>query len=351
MTTKFHRVAAIGVAVLISAGTLVACGANDAAEGGDDPVIALLLPETKTTRYETFDKPLFEAKVKELCEECEVKYFNADGDVNAQSEQVDSAITQGADVVVLDPVDANTATSLIKTARESDVPTVAYDRFIEGADYYMSFDNETVGRMQGEALIEAMGDKGSIIMLNGDPRDPNAPVFKKGAHSAIDKSNLKVIAEYDNPDWSPENANQFTTDQLTRFGNDRIQGIYAANDGQAGGAISALKGADVKELPPVTGQDAEVTAIQRIVAGEQRMTIYKSIKEQAEKAAEVAVAIARGDEVTGASDYEGVPSFIFDPVVVTQDNIMDTVVADGFWSVDDICTADYADACAAAGVK
>ncbi|KRF18922.1 ABC transporter substrate-binding protein [Nocardioides sp. Soil797] len=351
MTTKFRRAAVIGVAVLISAGSLVACGANEAAEGGDDPVIALLLPETKTTRYETFDRPIFEAKVKELCDKCEVKYFNADQKVDTQAEQVDSAITQGADVIVLDPVDGNTATSLVKTASEADVPTVAYDRFIEGADYYMSFDNETVGRMQGEALVKAMGNKGSIIMLNGSPDDPNAPVFKKGAHEAIDKSNLKVIAEYDNPDWSPENANQFTTDQLTKFGNDKIQGVYAANDGQAGGAISALKGAGVKKLPPVTGQDSEISAIQRIVAGDQTMTIYKSIKEEAEKAAEVAVDIAQGEDITGTTDYEGVPSFIFDPVVVTKDNIKDTIVADGFWSVDEICTDEYADACAAAGLK
>ncbi|WP_067437433.1 sugar ABC transporter substrate-binding protein [Nocardioides jensenii] len=351
MTTTFQRVAAIGVAVLISAGALAACGANEAAEGGDDPVIALLLPETKTTRYETFDKPLFEAKVKELCEKCEVKYFNADGKKESQAEQVDSAITQGADVVVLDPVDGKAAASAVKDAQAEDIPVIAYDRFIEGADYYLSFDNQTVGRMQGEALIEAMHDKGNIIMLNGDPKDPNAAQFKKGAHEAIDKSNLKVLAEYDNPDWSPDNANQFTTDQLTRFGSAKIQGVYAANDGQAGGAISALKGASIKDLPPVTGQDAEIAAIQRILAGEQTMTIYKPIPIEADKAAEVAVALANGDDVSDATDFQGVKSFIFDPIVVTKDNVADTVVADKFYTVEQICTAEYADACAAAGLK
>ncbi|MFW6774125.1 substrate-binding domain-containing protein [Nocardioides sp. CPCC 205120] len=357
MSTRFHRVVVSTAALVVGAGALAACGANDAQSGGGDggggSTIALLLPESSTTRYEAFDKPLFEAKVAELCDDCDVIYFNADQDEAKQTQQVDSALSQNADVIVLDPVNGAGAGGMVRTAQDAGAEVIAYDRFIEGADYYLSFDNETVGRMQGEALIEATGGTGSILMLNGAPSDPNAAQFKAGAHEAIDASGLEVLAEYDNPDWSPTNAQQWTSDQLARFDAGEIAGVYAANDGQAGGVIAALTGAgvDPAALPPITGQDAELAAIQRIVAGEQAMTIYKPIKIEAEKAAEVAVALARGEDVGETEDYEGVASFIFDPIVVTQENVADTVVADEFYAVEDICTEDYADACAAAGLS
>ncbi|WP_435747694.1 sugar ABC transporter substrate-binding protein [Nocardioides sp. SYSU DS0663] len=368
MTTPFHRAAALGAAFVLGASVLSACGANEAQESGSGEgsgsgsgaTIALLLPESKTTRYEAFDKPLFEAQVAELCSECEVLYYNADQDESRQAQQLTTALNDGADVVVLDPVNGAGATGMVSEAQGQDVPVIAYDRFIAGADYYMSFDNETVGRMQGEALVEAMGDEGDILMLNGAPSDPNAAQFKAGAHSVLDESGVTILEEYDNPDWSPENAQQWTNDQLSKYDASEIDGVYAANDGQAGGVVAALTGAGVSadELPPITGQDAEIAAIQRILAGEQAMTIYKPIPIEAETAAEVAVELATGEEVgettdTGVtqSEYEGVASYIFDPIVVTQDNVADTVIADGFYSAEDICTGDYADDCEAAGIS
>lgn len=361
-----RRSAAIAALALLAAGGLAACGANEAQSGGssegggDAKTIALLLPESKTTRYESFDRPLFEAAVADLCEDCTVDYYNADQDEQKQNEQVDSAIGKGASVVVLDPVNGDGATGMVQSAQESGATVIAYDRFIDGADYYMSFDNFVVGEKQGEALVEAVGDSGDVLMLNGAPSDPNAAQFKEGAHSVLDDSGVNIIEEYDNPDWSPENAQQWTTDQLAKYDPSEIAGVYAANDGQAGGVVSAFTGAGVAsdELPPITGQDAELAAIQRIVAGEQSMTVYKPIPIEAETAAEVAVTLANGDEVpetseTGItqSDYEGVTSYIFDPVVVTQDNVADTVVADEFYSVDEICTGQYADACEQAGLN
>ena len=351
---SIRRAGVTAAAVVIGVGGLAACGANEAQNGGEDGAkkIALLLPESKTTRYEAFDKPLFEEKVAADCGDCEVVYFNADQDPAKQQQQVETAITDQVDVMVLDPVDSESASTLVADAQAADIPVIAYDRFIEGADYYMSFDNNRVGQMQGEALVEAVGT-GGILMLNGAPTDPNAAQFKEGAHSALDSSELEILAEYDNPDWSPDNAQQWTTDQLGKFDPADIKGVYAANDGQAGGVIAALTGAgiDANQLPPITGQDAELAAIQRIVAGQQYMTIYKPIKVEAEKAGEVAVQIANGEEITGTEDFQGVASFIFDPVVVTQDNVADTVVADEFYSVDDICTGNYADACAEAGLS
>ncbi len=351
---RIARAAVLTVAAVTSLGALAACGANSdsGGSGGDKgKTIALLLPETKTTRYESFDKPLFEAKVKELCSDCKVNYLNADQDASKQQQQAQSALTDGAAVLVLDPVDGKAAAGVVQSAQSSDVPVVAYDRFVEGADYYLSFDNETVGKKQAEALVEATGGKGEILMLNGAPTDPNAAQFKKGAHSVLDSSGLKIAAEFDNPDWSPDNAQKFTSSQLNNIDVADVAGVYAANDGQAGGVVAALRAEGVKDLPPITGQDAELAAIQRIVAGQQYMTIYKPIKVEADKAAETAVAIVNGDDITGTTDFQGVKSFIFDPVVVTKDNVKDTVVADGFYSADDICTADFADACKDAGVS
>jgi D-xylose transport system substrate-binding protein len=358
MPRTSHRIAALGAALLFGATALSACGANDAQSGddgasGDSKVIALLLPESKTTRYEAFDRPLFEDKVAELCSDCEVVYYNADQDEAKQTQQVDTAISEGASVIVLDPVNGDGAGGMVQSAQDAGAQVIAYDRFIAEADYYMSFDNETVGKMQAEALVEAMGDKGNILMLNGAPSDPNAGQFKAGAHSVLDGSGVKILEEYDNPDWSPENAQTFVTDQLSKYDASEVNGVYAANDGQAGGVVAALTGGGIAEdaLPPITGQDAELAAIQRIVAGQQAMTIYKPIPVEAEKAAEVAVALANGEDVGETTDFEGVASFIFDPIVVTQDNVGDTVVADGFYDAADICTDEYADACKAAGLS
>jgi D-xylose transport system substrate-binding protein len=366
VSLHLHRVAAFSTSILIGGLALTACGANEAADSGSGDsaeggaTIALLLPESKTTRYEAFDKPLFEAAVAELCDDCTVDYYNADQDEAKQQQQVTTALNAGADVLVLDPVNGAGATGMVSEAQGQDVPVIAYDRFIAGADYYMSFDNETVGQLQGEALVEAMGDEGNILMLNGAPSDPNAAQFKAGAHSVIDASGLTILEEYDNPDWSPENAQQWTTDQLSKYDASEIDGVYAANDGQAGGVVAALTGSGVAldALPPITGQDAEIAAIQRILAGEQAMTIYKPIPIEAETAAEVAVYLANGEDVpdtteTGVdqTEYEGVASFIFDPIIVTAENVADTVIADGFYDASDICTGDYADDCEAAGIS
>jgi D-xylose transport system substrate-binding protein len=351
-----RRVVIAGVALVLGATpALAACGGSPNSGGGDSKskTIALLLPESKTTRYESFDKPLFEAKVKELCSDCKVDYYNADQDSAKQAQQVDTALGKGTKVLVLDPVDGKAAAAYVDSAHQSKAKVIAYDRFIAGADYYMSFDNETVGKLQAEALVKAMGKKGNILMLNGAPTDPNAAQFKKGAHSVIDSS-AKILSggEFDNPDWSADNAQKFVTSKLGQY-KGKIDGIYAANDDQAGGSVAALTGGGYKEdaLPPITGQDASIPGIQRVLAGTQAMTIYKPIPIEANTAAETAVKLVNGDDVTDTTDYQGVKSFIFDPIVVTKDNVKDTVIKDGFYKPADICTADYASACKDAGIS
>ena len=360
------------IAVLVAAMALAACGDDDdegggggggsEGGGGGGGSIALLLPESKTARYESQDRPNFENKVKELCSDCEIIYSNADQDAAKQQQQAEAAITQGAKVLVLDPVDAASAGAVVQRAKQSQIPVISYDRLITDADidYYISFDNEKVGQLQGESLVSKLeedGAKGDIIMINGAPTDNNATLFKKGAHSVIDDSGFKVAKEYDTPDWSPDKAQQEMDQAITAVGKDGFVGVYAANDGTAGGAIAAMKGQGVDPTKiPVTGQDAELAAIQRILIGEQYMTVYKAIKPEAEAAAELAVALARGEEPEKPADsvpngMKDVPSILLEPIAVTKENINDTIVKDEFWSVDEICTGKYADACKEAGIQ
>ncbi|MEJ7648746.1 MAG: sugar ABC transporter substrate-binding protein [Nakamurella sp.] len=331
--------------------------ASSSASGGGTPVsgkkIALLLPESKTARYEAFDRPLFEAAIKAKCADCEVLYSNADQDASKQQQQAEAALTQGANVLVLDPVDGTAAASVVASAKGKGVPVVAYDRFIAGTDFYVSFDNETVGKLQAQTLVDLIkaGGKtsGSVVMVNGSPTDPNAASFKKGAHSVLDGSGFTIAAEYDTPDWSPDKAQAWMDGQVIKVKKDLV-GVYSANDGTASGVIAALKAGGVNPVPPVTGQDAELPGIQRILTGDQAMTVYKPIKPEAEAAADAALALAGGSKPTATTDTEGVPSTILDPIAVTKDTIKDTVVKDGFYTAAQICTGAAAAACTAAGI-
>lgn len=370
MSTRSIRVAGAALALGLTASTLAACGSSSSgggaasgsastsqggsAAGGKAMKVALLLPESKTTRYETFDRPYFEAALKAQCAACQVIYSNADQDASKQQQQAESALTQGANVLVLDAVDTKAAASIVNSAKGQGVPVVSYDRFVAGSDYYVSFDNVKVGQLQANTLVEIIkkGGKtsGNLVMINGSPTDSNAAQFKKGAHSVLDSSGFKVVAEYDTPDWSPDKAQQWMEGQLTTVKSGLV-GVYAANDGTAGGAITALKGGGVKPLPPVTGQDAELAAIQRILAGDQAMTVYKAIKPEAEDAAKAALALANKKKPDAKTTQDGVPATLLTPVAVTKANIKDTVVKDNVYKVSDICTGEFAKACAAAGLS
>jgi D-xylose transport system substrate-binding protein len=358
---------------LLALGLFVAgCGSSDddtsgggGGGGGGGGTIALLLPENETPRYETNDKPDFEKSVEEKCPDCEVIYFNAGGDAEKQQSQGEAALTKGAEVLVLDPMDSKSAASIAEKANAQGIPVVSYDRLIENAevDAYISFDNERVGELQAESLSEKLKEdgkaKGPIIMINGDPADPNAALFKKGAQKGFEEAGVDVAKEYDTPGWTAENAQREAQQAITSLGNDGFWGIYAANDDTGGGAIAAMKGAGIDpEERPVTGQDATVAGLQRILAGQQYMTVYKAIPPQAEISAEIAIALLEGEEVpqdkvteevnNGKAD---VPSVLLEPIAVTKDNIKDTVVKDGFVSASELCTGPYAAACKEAGIS
>ncbi|MBG0826373.1 substrate-binding domain-containing protein [Planomonospora sp. ID67723] len=337
-------------------------GTGTAAPGATDGFkIGLLLPESKTARYEKFDRPYITEEITALCPTCEVVYNNANQDPNQQQQQVDSMLTNNVKVLILDAVDAKAIASSVAKAKNQGAKVVAYDRLASGpVDAYTSFDNVQVGKMQGEALLNALkagGDpkRGPIVMINGSPTDPNAGDFKKGAHSVLD-GQVTIGKEYDTPDWSPDQANTQATGAFTSLGADKVIGIYSANDGMAGGIARAMQNAGVAKGTPLTGQDAELAGIQRILLGTQTMTIYKPIRPEAKNAAKLAVDLGSGKAVQGTGTVDNgsgspVPAMIIQPIVVTKDNIKDTVVKDGFWKVEEICTADVQAACQAAGLS
>jgi D-xylose transport system substrate-binding protein len=351
----------LAILATTACGSTTTAGTQSGKDGKEAPTIALFLPESKTTRYEAFDRPLFEAKVKQLCAECEVLYNNADQDAAKQQQQVEAALTEGADILVLDAVDAGAVAPLVNQAKQKKIPVIAYDRLISGIgyDYFVSFNNVRVGEMQGQALLDALTargtlDKGKIVMIHGATTDPSSADYKKGAHNVLD-GKVEVGREFDTPDWSPDKAQQEMEQAITALGRDNVVGVLSANDGMAGGAIAAMKRAGYKDLPPITGQDAELAAVQRILTGEQNMTIYLNIRTEAEKSAELAVALAKGEKPAAPTTVNNgtadVPAFLLDPIAVTADKIKDTIVKDGFYKAADICTAEVKDACAKAGIE
>jgi D-xylose transport system substrate-binding protein len=270
-------------------------------------------------------------------------------------------------VMVLDPVDSASAASIVSKAKAQNVPVISYDRLITNADidYYISFDNVQVGKLQGQELVKKLkggGKSGSIVMINGAPTDNNAKLFKQGAHSVLDDSGFKIGKEYDTPDWSPDQAQNEMEQAITSLGKDAFVGVYAANDGTAGGAIAAMKGAGITPSSrPVTGQDAELAAVQRILTGEQYMTVYKAIKPEAEQAAELAVNLVNGNKSAADglakdkvnNEQKDVPSIILTPIAVTKANAKETIgkmVSDGFLKADQICAGPAASACQQAGL-
>jgi D-xylose transport system substrate-binding protein len=356
------RVAILAAAMIALALMAVGCGGGDG-DGGTK--VALLLPENETPRYESNDRPDFEKAIDEICPDCEVLYSNAGGDAEKQQSQAEAALTQGAEVMVVDPMDSKSAAAIAEKSQAQNVPVLSYDRLIENGeiDAYVSFDNKKVGELQAETLAKKLKEDGKasgpVIMINGDPADPNAALFKEGAKTGFEAAGVKIAKEYDTPEWSAENAQREAQQAITALGNDGFAGIYAANDDTGGGAIAAMKGAGIDPAErPVTGQDATVAGLQRILAGQQYMTVYKEIPPEAKISAEIAVALAEGEDVPQDKVTEEVdngkgkvPAVLLKPIAVTKDNVKSTVIADDFVSASELCTGPYSAACKEAGIS
>jgi D-xylose transport system substrate-binding protein len=325
--------------------------------------IALFLPENGAPRYEKFDYPFFVQRLEELglnVDE-EFLYYNAENNVRTQTAQVEEALASGAKVLVLGPVSSEQAAELAIRGKEAGATIIAYDRNIvltDQVDYHVNFDVIGVGVLQGQSLVRALSnvEEPNVVLIHGSPLDANALFFKRGLESALEGTDINVLAEYDNIDWSAATAETHMTRALQLFG-EEIDGVYAANDGTAEGAITAMKASGLETIPPTTGQDADLAAIQRIVAGEQYSTIYKAIPIEAEAAAELAYAILRNETIplglVNGTVFNGeidVPAVLLEPTLVTLDNIADTVIADGFWTLEDICVREYIEPCREAGL-
>jgi len=319
--------------------------------------VGVILPDTKSSaRWETADRPNLQAAFDAAG--VEVVIDNANGDKSQMQTIADQMITQGVTVLAIVNLDSASGAAIESKAKSQGVSTIDYDRLTLGgsADYYVSFDNNKVGALQGEGLATCLGDKkANIAYLNGSPTDNNATLFAAGAHKVLDanKSYTKV-AEQAVPDWDNQQAATIFEQMYTQAGG-KIDGVLAANDGLGNAAISILKKNNV--TIPVTGQDATAQGLQNILDGTQCMTVYKSAKAEAGALAKLAIGLSKGEKSTDATgttrDDTGkrdVPSVLLDPVSINKDTVKD-VVSDGGVTKEELCTSAYAAKCTAAGIS
>jgi D-xylose transport system substrate-binding protein len=349
---------------------LAACGSDDGGDsggggggGGGDAAgkVGVILPDTESSvRWENFDRPYLEKAFKDAGVEYDIQ--NAEGDAQRQATIAEQMITEGATVLAIVNLDSASGAQIEETAKAEGVQTIDYDRLTLGgsAEYYVSFDNEEVGRLQGQGLAQCLEGKGvtqgNIAFLNGSPDDNNATLFSGGAHEVLDKmTQYKQAAEQSVPDWDNQAAATIFEQMYTQAGGD-FQGVLAANDGLANSVIQILGRNNAAGANNVTGQDATVEGLQNILAGDQCMTVYKSIREEASALADLATALINGDkaDTTGTvNDPEGkrdVPSVLLTPVSIFRDNVKD-VVDDEFVTAKELCTGEFAAACTELGIE
>ena len=331
---------------------------STAAAGG---AIGLLLPDNVTARYAAFDKPQITAEIKTLCATCTVDYANAAGSAATQAQQMSTMVSNGDKVIILDAEDGKGIQSTVQAAVAKGVKVVAYDRLANGpVSAYVSYDNEKVGELQGAALLTALGSKATpstkIVEIDGAASDPNAAQFKAGFQEAVKG---KVDIAYDQSgNWDAPTANQEATAAIQQLGKANVAAIYSANDGMAAGVAAAIKGAGLNGIP-LTGQDAQIDGVQRILAGTQYVTIYKAPTPEAQAAAKLAVALLNGTPAvntiaTGTqTSLSGntVPSLLLTPIAVTKANVESVIVQGGLYTAAQICTPEFKSFCTADGIK
>ena len=360
-------------ALVLAAAALVAagCGSSNksntstggAATSGSSNVkgsIAVLLPDTQSSvRWEQFDRKYLDqaftaAGIKHTI-------VNAQGDPTQQRTQAEQALTNGAKVILLVDLDPGSGKSIIDLAHARGAKVIDYDRLTLGADadVYVSFNNVSVGKLQGQGLVNCIKDKGLknpvVAELNGSPTDNNATLFAQGYNSVLDPmykdGTFKKGPNQSVPDWDNQKALTIFEQMLQQTSN-KIDAVLAANDGLANSVISAEKARKLS-YAPVTGQDATAEGIQHVLAGQQCMTVYKAVKAEADAASKAAIALIKGQTPqtngTTANKAKQTPSVLLTPVAITKDNV-DTVIKDGFLTKDQICVGQFAKACTDAGL-
>jgi D-xylose transport system substrate-binding protein len=347
---------ALGLVALLSA-----CGGSSggttsgssSSASSQKATVAFLLPENLTYRWENQDAPYFKAALQQLDPNVNVLVDNAGADASTQQSQAEAALANGAKVLIVAPVDSAAAAVIVNDAKQAGVPVIAYDRLITNAplNYYVSFDGFRVGQLQGQYVAQNTPKGGTVVIINGSQTDNNAVLFHNGYMSVLqplfNNGTLKKGYESWTPNWDPANAQREMEQALTVLHNN-VQAVLSANDGMATTIIAALQAQGLAGKVVVTGQDATVAGLQRILEGTQSMTVYKPLKAEASAAAQITAALLKGENpVTAlASLFNGktvnngmvqVPSVLLQPETVTKSNIESTVIKDGFVTQQALC--------------
>jgi D-xylose transport system substrate-binding protein len=366
MRKGLFALAAVG---LLATGSVAACGDNS--EGGTDTgssskagKVGVILPDTKSSaRWATADLTYLKAAFAAAGVEADIQ--NAQGDKTQFQTIADGMISSGVKVLMIVNLDSGTGKAVLDKAKAAGIATIDYDRLTlnGGANFYVSFDNVKVGELQGKGLVECLTEKKAVkpvvAELNGSPTDNNATLFAQGYNSVLDPKYADgTFVKGPNqsvPDW--DNAQGGTIFEQMLTSNKNIKGVLAANDGLGNAAISVLKKNKLNGQVPVTGQDATVQGLQNILAGDQCMTVYKAIKKEADAASALAISLSKGEKPTTATGTikdpdsgKDVPSVLLEPQSITKANVKD-VVADGFVTKAELCTADFAKACTDNGIS
>ena len=306
-----------------------------------DLTIGMSIDDLRLERWQK-DRDIFVKKAENLGAKVFVQ--SANGDASAQISQIENMINRNVDVLVIIPFNGEVLGNVIAEAKKEGIKVLAYDRLINNADidFYVSFDNEKVGELQAKSVVEAKPE-GNYFLMGGSPVDNNAKLFRKGQMKVlqplIDSGKIKVVGDQWVDSWLAEKALQIMENALTANKNN-IDAVVASNDATAGGAIQALSAQGLSGKVAISGQDADLAAIKRIVDGTQTMTVYKPITKLADKAAEIAVTLGKNEKTTSNAalnnGLKNVPSYLLDPIAVNKDNIDDTIIKDGFHTKDAI---------------
>ena len=371
---KGARFATLVAAGALAFGALAACGSSDSggssssSDGGSSAAatgkVGVILPDSKSSvRWETQDRPNLEAAFKAAGLESDIQ--NAEGSPDTFGQLCDQMITEGVNVLIETDLDPDSGKACIDKAKNAGIAVIDYDRLTlgGGADYYVSFDNVKVGALMGTGLQQCLGDKAQgagVVYINGDPTDNNAALFKEGYDTQLKQDGKVSILSSDvSGFWDATKAGKAFDGLYTQFGN-KIQGVISANDTMAGGIVASLKRNGLAGKVPVTGQDASVEGLQRILAGTQCMTVYKNTNLEADAASKLAIAVANGDKAGAAAlatakvkdtvTGKDVPSALATPEAIFADTVK-KVVSDGYQKASDVCTAEFAAACTKYGVS
>jgi ABC-type xylose transport system substrate-binding protein len=378
MNTSLRRTVVATTAVAMALG-MAACGkaggsssstpsASSSSSGSSSTAskagaIGLLLPDDVTTRYAAFDRPDITSEIKKLCATCTVDYADAAGSSTTQATQMNSMILRGDKVIILDAEDSKGIQSTVEAAVAKGVKVIAYDRLAQGpVSAYVSYDNVKVGELQGQALLDAIGSKltsaSKIVEIDGAASDPNAAQFKQGFTDAV-KGKADVVFD-ESGNWDPVVAHSVAAAAIQKVGAKNIAAVYSANDGMAAGIVTALKAAGIAGVP-MSGQDAQIDAMQRILGGTQSFTIFKSYAPEATDAAKIAVALLQGSDISSLASTTtssptatggSVPSDILTPLVVNKANMESVIVQGGLYTAANICnTPALKTACTAGGIS